>query len=336
MRAHALRMAAILPALLLFALFAPAGAQQASASEYYYFKTPSSGASYTVGTKIPISFYAGVVIKQTKMDAWGNPSSVTYSDMPVTLKVLKGNTVLYSEEFTYTKGTTIETSYKANDTGTLKLQIYGKSLGLNVTEQTLQATLTIKVKKKKASAVKSIKPKIAVERTDKKIAEITCSNSSGFGMKVYRATKKNGKYKLVKTTSKSTYTDKKLSAKKVYYYKARLYAKSGNKTYVSKWSAKKIAAKFKSGKVTLSYSSSKGVKVTWAKISGAGYYLVGRNTVGTKGEYEVIECGDSKTTTFYDKDVVKGKTYYYSIVAENGDTEVVGKYMSDAYKITIP
>ena len=330
MRARALRLTVLLPALLLLALFSPVGTQQAFASEYYYFKTPSSGASYTAGTEIPISFYAGVVIKNTSMDAWGNPSSVTYSEMPVTLKVLKGNTVLYSEEFTYTKGTTIETSYKANDTGTLKLQIYGKNVGLNVTEQTLQATLTIKVKK--AAAVKSIKPKIVVERTGKTSARIACTNSSGFGMKVYRATKKNGTYKLVKTTSKSTYTDKKLSSKKVYYYKVRLYAKKGSKTYVSKWSAKKKAAK----KVTLSYSSSKGVKVTWSKISGAGYYLVGRNTVGTKGEYEVIECGDSKTTTFYDKDVVKGKTYYYSIIAEKGDAEAVGKYMSDAYKITIP
>ena len=191
------------------------------------------------------------------------------------------------------------------------------------------------MKSKKASAVKRVKPKIEVNRTSKKSAEITCTNDLGYGMKIYRATKKNGAYKLIKTVSKATYTDKKLSAKKVYYYKVRLFAKSGKKVYLSKWSSKVKADKYKPG-ITLSYSASKGVKVSWQKIKGAGYYLICRGTGGVNAGLDVISCESNSTTTFYDKDVQKGTTYYYGVVGEKDNEVIVGKYMSDAYKIKVP
>ena len=347
-----LRTVFILPVLLLIVLLMPIGAQKAAAapegslqtgeaaqvgtaSTYYYFESPSAGASYKVGDKIPVSFYVGVVRKTTKFDAWGNVSSTTYDVMPVTFKVYKGATEVYSESFTYTKGTTLNTTFIPKTAGTLKLQIYGCNMSLTSTAQVLQDTITITVKKKKATAVKSIKPAVSVTRTAKKAVEITCTNDYGFGMRVYRATKKNGTYKLIKVTAKSTFTDKKIAATKAYYYKVRLYAKSGKKTYLSKWSYKKLAGKYKPG-VTLTYTASKGVKVTWSKITGAGYYLVYRNNAGVGKEYECISCEDKATTTFYDKDVVKGKTYYYGVVAEKGDAEPVGKHFSNAFKIKIP
>ena len=64
------------------------------------------------------------------------------------------------------------------------------------------------------------------------------------GYKIYRATKKNGKYKLVKTIKKAgtlKYTDKKLKKGKKYYYKVRTYTKIGSTIYLGKWSrARKI------------------------------------------------------------------------------------------------
>lgn len=351
MKASVLRSISVVPALLLLLLFMPLGAQSAEASQglqagnsplelktassYYYFKTPADNATFKVGDEIPVSFYAGVVNKTTHMDAWGNPSWVEYAEMPVTLKVLKGSTVLYSQEFKYTQGTTIDTTYTPTTTGELKLQIFGLPMSLNAVEQVLQDTITINVKAKKASEVKTVKPVITAERTAKTEAKITCSNDCGYGMMVYRATSKKGDYELIKKTAKNTFTDKALSAKKTYYYKVRLFAKSGKKTYLSKWSAIKTAETFKPG-ITLSYSESKGVKVSWQKKAGTGYYLVSRNTVGEKGEYDVISCEGADTTTFFDKDVEKGKTYYYAVVAFKGDDSLVGKYMSNAYKIKIP
>ena len=322
--------------LLLLAVFLLAGAGKAEASAYYYFKTPLDGATFTVGDEIPISFYAGVVIKQTRMDAWGRPSSVEYQTMPVTLKVFKGNTELDSFPFEYTSGTTIETTYTPKQTGTLKLCIYGKNMGLNVTQQTLQDTIKIKVKKPAPSAIVTMKPEISVERLAKKKVEITNLTNLGKGMQIYRSEKKNGKYELIATTTAVKYTDTKIKATKEYFYKIRLYSKSGKKKYESLYSNKVKAELFSGAKITLSYSKSKGVKVTWKKINGAGYYLVGRNTVGTKGEYDVISCESNTTLTFYDKDVKKGKTYYYCVIAEKDDSSPAGKYMSASYKIKIP
>lgn len=320
--------------LLLTAAFLFMGPKSTEASQYYYFKEPTANASVTAGNKINISFYAGVVVSKTECDDWGRPSTTTYETMPVTLKIYKGSTLLATQNFTYTRGTTIETTYTPSATGTLTLKLFGRNVGLNVTEQSLQDTISIKVKKRKASAAKTVKPVIVVERTAKTAVKITCTNDCGYGMKIYRATKKNGKYTLIKTTSKATFTDKKVSAKKVYFYKIRLFAKSGKKEYLSKWSVKVKAEKYVSGKITLSYSASKGVKVSWKEISGAGYYLVARSTTGS-GEYDVISCEDATTTTYYDKDVVKGKTYYYAIIAEDESSQGVGKYMDKKYKIKI-
>ena len=62
------------------------------------------------------------------------------------------------------------------------------------------------------------------------------------GYKVYRATKKNGKYKLIKTVKKVgtvKYTDKKLKKGKKYFYKLRTYTVIDGKAYLGKWSAVK-------------------------------------------------------------------------------------------------
>ena len=330
-------LASILAVFMIITLF-PAGVDTADASQYYYFKTPQAGKTYTAGKNIPVSFYAGVTITETKMDKWGQPSEVIYKEMPITLKVFKGDQELYSQEYKYTRPTTIATNFRPDTAGTLKLCIYGHDRGLNVTSQTLQDTITIKVRKPAAKKVKKIKPRITVDRTGKKTAVIACENDTGFGMKIYRAKKKGGKYKLIKTTKKSTFTDKKLSAGKVYYYKVRLYAKSGKKTLLSKWSSKVKADKYRpgSGNLKLSYSASSGVRITWKPINGAGFYLIGKSTSGVpqfSWDNQYICCGKDELT-YYDKEVEKGKTYYYAVFAMNDASEMVGKHASSIYKIT--
>ena len=59
------------------------------------------------------------------------------------------------------------------------------------------------------------------------------------GYKIYKATKKNGKYKLIKTIKKSSvvkWTNKKLKAGKKYYYKVRAFRKQYGKTAYSAFS----------------------------------------------------------------------------------------------------
>lgn len=56
------------------------------------------------------------------------------------------------------------------------------------------------------------------------------------GYKIYRATKKSGKYKLIKTTTSRSYTSKSLKAKTRYYYKVRAYKIVNKKTRYSRYS----------------------------------------------------------------------------------------------------
>lgn len=62
------------------------------------------------------------------------------------------------------------------------------------------------------------------------------------GYEIYRATKKSGKYKKIKTVTKAktvTFTNKKLKKKKTYFYKVRAYKTVAGKKYYSKFSAVK-------------------------------------------------------------------------------------------------
>lgn len=61
---------------------------------------------------------------------------------------------------------------------------------------------------------------------------------------IYRATSKNGKYTAIKTTAKTSFTDKNLKGAKKYYYKVRSVTKLGSKKYYSSYStAKSVVTK---------------------------------------------------------------------------------------------
>lgn len=74
--------------------------------------------------------------------------------------------------------------------------------------------------------------------TTKNSVKLSWTKVSGAkGYEIYRATSKNGTYKKVVTTSKTSYQDKKLSSKKTYYYKVRAYKTSGGNTIDGKLTA---------------------------------------------------------------------------------------------------
>lgn len=92
----------------------------------------------------------------------------------------------------------------------------------------------------KTAAAKKAKTKIKAKAVKGRRANITwkrLKNVSGY--EVYRATKKNGKFKrigIVKNAAKTKFVSKKLKAKKKYFYKVRSYTKVGSKTVFGKWS----------------------------------------------------------------------------------------------------
>ena len=121
-------------------------------------------------------------------------------------------------------------SYKPKAVGTYKVRFQLMD-GTSVMERYEK---TFKVKK--VTALKSYKPSF---KADFAMASTTAyPKLIGLNGKtqIYRATKKGGKYKLVATTAKATYTDKKAKAGKGYWYKTRVIGKSGSKSYKSKLS----------------------------------------------------------------------------------------------------
>ena len=140
--------------------------------------------------------------------------------------------------------------------------------------------------------------------------------------KVYRATSARGTYKLVKTTSSLSTTDRKLTTGKNYYYKVRAL---GGRNFYSSYTA---FAKVKPvpAKVTLKAKAGKrSATLSWTKVSGASGYKVYRATK-KNGSYKRIFT--TTKTKVVNKSLKKGKTYYYKVRAYK---TVKGKKIYGAY-----
>lgn len=127
---------------------------------------------------------------------------------------------------------------------------------------------------------------------------------------IYRSTKKNKGFKAVKTVKKSTltYTDKKLTCGKTYYYKVK--AINGKKSKTSKVKKVKVVpVKVK----TISAASSKcgEITVTYGKSSGASGYQLSCSPTA-KGKFTVVNT--SKQTSFTHS-LDMGTAAYYKIRA---------------------
>lgn len=117
----------------------------------------------------------------------------------------------------------------------------------STTEQKPAATTTAKQQTTTAAKLAAVTG-VKVKNSSKKTATVTWKKVKGAtGYIVYRATKKNGKYKAVKTITKASTTkfkNKKLKKKKTYYYKVRAVKKAGKKVIYSAYS-KTVSVKIK-------------------------------------------------------------------------------------------
>ena len=301
--------------LTLSVVFAFSFTLSASADEFksIEIKQPTAGVTYLAGTKVPIELYA-------------NLYAYNYHNY-AQVEILKGGKRQYFEntEFYQIGDVTPAKVFKPKTAGTYVVKAGNIAGGTEnyIYHQTDKVTFKVKT----ASSVKKMKPAFKVSRDRKGKAVINATNYvNGTKMKVYRATKKKGKYKLVKTVKGPEYVDKSSKPKKVYYYKVRYTVKKNGKTFKSKMSVIKKAKKFdKSFTMNDPVLTDSGyVKITWSKCGPAEYYEVARGTKND-GSGEVIYCcGANDTRRFIDKDVVKGKTYYYRVLAGGGD-DVISK-----------
>lgn len=206
------------------------------------------------------------------------------------------------------------------------------------------------------------RPLLECERPAKNKVKLTCSNKpAGVKMEVYRATSKNGKYKLIKTVKKSTYTDSTVKAKKVYYYKVRWTAKSGKKTLESRYSKIIKADKYQpaqvpeitsvtkldNGKLRIKWRCNKKVDCFYVWISedpdadkmrGIADKMFFLAETGSDGRSVVIPPEYDN----YEGEMIpikSGKTYYffvYGVINPEKDSDLPTKLHSKAYKFKMP
>ncbi|MCI8559638.1 MAG: leucine-rich repeat protein [Dorea sp.] len=211
----------------------------------YYFagwkennKKVSSSQTYTFSVKknqeLTASFakFSAPVLSKTSVDI--TSVKVSWKKVPgaTAYEVYRAN----SKSGKFTKKAVISKSSTVNYTD--KKLTTGKTYYYKVRAV---ASGTVKTTYSNYSSMKSAKPlpaKIGGVKASagSKSVKMSWKKAAGVtGYEVYRSTSKNGKYKKVKSISKAAttkYTDKKLKAKKTYYYKVRAYKKvSGKKVY---------------------------------------------------------------------------------------------------------
>ncbi len=126
---------------------------------------------------------------------------------------------------------------------------------------------------------------------------------------IYKSTKQTKGYKKLATVKKLSYSDGKVKKGVSYYYKIRANHKVG--TYSSGKSEVLAVHLAPSTPQGIGYYTKKKVKVSWDKVEGATAYEIYKKD--KNGKY----CLMATTEKLYswDKNVKKGKRYYYKVVA---------------------
>lgn len=128
---------------------------------------------------------------------------------------------------------------------------------------------------------------------------------------IYRAATEDGAYKLVKTTTSTSYTDTASYVGKTYYYKVRVLASSAsaNAAYSKVVSA---TGKLAQPAIKLGAVTEEGTfKITWSAVSGAKSYDLYRSTDMENWALLKSTTGRSHTTRVPDA----GVTYYFRLQA---------------------
>ena len=155
-----------------------------------------------------------------------------------------------------------------------------------------------------------------------KVSWNTVKNASSY--KVYRATSKSGTYKLMKTTTGTSFTNTSAVAGKTYYYYVVAVAKNG--TTSAKSTIKSRTCDLERPKLTMDNVASSGkIRVTWNVVEGAVKYEVYRAT-SKDGTYKLMKT--TTNTSYTNTSAKPAKTYYYKVKAIASKSSADSAYSS--------
>ena len=129
---------------------------------------------------------------------------------------------------------------------------------------------------------------------------------------IYRATSESGEYKLLKTTTSTSYTTGG-TVGKTYYYKVKAIHKNSDANSACSEIVSRTVALARPD-VSIKLNKNGDPKLSWDQISGATKYYVYRAT-SKDGEFKKIATVAKEKSSYTDTDAKAGKTYYYKVKA---------------------
>ncbi|WP_295249132.1 MULTISPECIES: hypothetical protein [Ruminococcus] len=149
-----------------------------------------------------------------------------------------------------------------------------------------------------------------------------------YGYRVYQKTS-NG-WKRIKDTTSTSFTDSAVSANQTKTYTIRCIDKKGNT--ISGFNSKGWLKKYTAAtpKITKLKNTSKGVSVTWNKVTGVYGYRLYRKYAG--GSWTKVK--DTTSTSFTDSGAKKGKKVTYTVRCIDKKGNTVSDYNKTGWSIT--
>lgn len=135
---------------------------------------------------------------------------------------------------------------------------------------------------------------------------------------IYRRTEKTDWVKIgtnyaVEGMAKNSWSDRTVESGKTYYYTVRAFTGSN----ISNYDKTGISADYiATPSLTSATNTANGIKVVWGKVTGAKGYYIYRKTSNTDWK----RLGEVSGTSFTDKTVKSGTTYYYTVRAYSGSS----------------
>lgn len=145
---------------------------------------------------------------------------------------------------------------------------------------------------------------------------------------VYRKDTKNKDWVKLATTTSLQYRDYETVNGRTYTYAVRAVGENGGKSAYLK--DVKITA-LKAPKEVKLNSASKGIKISWTKMTSGTGYRVYRKLKGASDWELIAKIKDDATTSYTDTRVKNGKTYIYTVRQVKNST--LGSYSSKGYTI---
>ena len=180
---------------------------------------------------------------------------------------------------------------------------------------------------------KVVKPELTVKKSGSYLNLNWDEDENANNYKVYRSEKKDSGFKKIATVKTNSYTDKKVTYGKTYYYKVKAIGDDNSETSeVIKF--KLVPAKVKN--VTLSSIKTKSIKVSYDKQNESGYVI--ERSKDQKKWTTVKTVTSSKTLSYNDTGLKDNTKYYYRVKAYKkvGSKKVYGSYSDVVSARTAP